>query len=56
VTVSEDDHVNIARRVTSGGEATKQAAGGLLELALHAAARVDHHQLAAGVHQDGVEL
>ena len=41
MTVGEQDHVDIARRVARGGEVSRQGAGGFLELAVDAAARVD---------------
>jgi hypothetical protein len=55
VGVSEQDHVDIARRVARGGEVAKQPAGRFLEL-IDAAARVDQHQLVARVDEDGVDL
>ena len=53
--VSEQDHVDIARRVARGGEVAKQPAGRFLEL-VDAAACVDQHQLVAGVDENGVDL
>jgi hypothetical protein len=55
VGVSEQDHVDIARRVARGGEVAKQPAGRFLEF-VDAAARVDQHQLVAGVDEGGVDL
>ena len=47
VALSEQDHVDIARRVARGGEVAKQPAGRFLEF-VDAAACVDQHQLVAG--------
>ena len=55
VEVSEEDHVDIARRVARGGEVAKQSAGGFLEF-VNAAACVDQHELVAGVDDNGVDL
>ena len=53
--VSEQDHVDIARRVARGGEVAKQPAGRILEF-VDAAACVDQHQLVASVDEGGVDL
>jgi hypothetical protein len=53
--VSEQDQVDIARRVARGGEVAKQPAGRFLKL-VDAAARVDQHQLVARVDKDSVDL
>src|ERR1700688_370311 len=55
VGVSEQDHVDVARRVARGGEVANQPAGRFLEL-VDAAACVDQHQLVAGVDENGVDL
>src|SRR5271163_1140693 len=46
--VSEQDHIDIARRVARGGEVAKQPARRFLEF-VDAAACVDQHQLVARV-------
>src|SRR4029077_2316161 len=53
--VSEQDHVDIARRVARAGEVLKQPAVRVLEL-VDAAARVDQHQLVARIDKDSVDL
>ena len=55
VEVSEQNNVDIARRVARGGEVAKQPAGRFLEF-VDAAPCVDQHQLVAGVDEDGVEF
>jgi hypothetical protein len=55
VGVSEQDHVDIARRVARGGEVANEPAGRFLEL-VDAAACVDQHQLVAGIDEHDVEL
>src|SRR4029077_15367534 len=55
VGVSEQNHVDIVRRVARSGEVANQPAGRFLEL-VDAAACVDQHQLVSGVDEDGVDL
>jgi hypothetical protein len=53
--VSEQDHVDIARRVARAGEVAKQPAVRVLEL-VDTAARIDQHKLVARVDKDSVDL
>src|ERR1700733_721695 len=55
VKVSEQNRVDIARRVARGGEVSNQPAGRFLEF-VDAAASVDQHQLVAGIDENGIDL